>query len=178
MHRFSWHLRHAGPWDEDADRSGRNGPMVAPGTYRARLTVGDWSQTVSFAVQLDPRVASEGVVSEQDIGQQVELALRARDVLSDARLASARLERALESATPTARAELEGIRDDLVTDSRRYSQPMLIDQLSYLYGNLDHADQRVGKDAVDRYETLKRELDELVGRLERLLGSGESGDGP
>jgi photosystem II stability/assembly factor-like uncharacterized protein len=177
MHRFTWRLRHAGPWDEDSDRSGRNGPMVAPGSYRARLTLGDWSQTASFAVQLDPRVAAEGVVSEQEIGQQVELALRARDALSDARLAAARLERALEGAAAAARAELEKIRGELVTDSRRYSQPMLIDQLSYLYGNLDHADQRAGKDAMDRYQSLKRELDELVGRLERLIGSGESGAG-
>ena len=32
------------------------GPIVVPGSYQAKLTVGDWSQTQGFTVLADPRV--------------------------------------------------------------------------------------------------------------------------
>ena len=51
MHRFVWDLQHTGPWDSDEKRSGRDGPMAAPGTYQARLTSGDWTQTVSLVTK-------------------------------------------------------------------------------------------------------------------------------
>ena len=170
MHRFTWQLRYPGPWHEDAERSGRMGPMVAPGSYQARFTLGSWSRTVSFEAKLDPRVVAEGYVSSEDIVAQVELGLKARDALSRARLASARLDDALTSATGATRTALEELKQELVTAPRRYSQPMLIDQLSYLYANLDRADQRPGVDAFERYQSLKRQLDEQVAKLDELLG--------
>ncbi len=156
--------------------------MVAPGSYRARLTLGTWSQTVSFEAKLDPRVVAEGYVSSEDIAAQVELSLKARDALSSARLAGARLDDALESATGARRTALEEIQKELVTAPRRYSQPMLIDQLSYLYSNLDRADQRPGVDAVERYQSLRRQLDEQVAKLDELTGGvddseDDAGDG-
>ena len=178
MHRFTWQLRYPGPWHEDAERSGRNGPLVAPGNYHARLTLGNWSSTVSFKARLDPRVAKEGFVSSEDIAAQVELSLKARDALSSVRLAAARLDDALESATGATRTALAEIRKELVTAPRRYSQPMLIDQLSYLYSNLDRADQRPGVDAVERYQSLRRQLDEQVAKLDELTGvTDDAGDG-
>lgn len=65
---------------------------------------------------------------------------------------------------------------------RRYSQPMLIDQLSYLYSNLDRADQRPGVDAVERYQSPRRQLDEQVAKLDELTGGvddseDDAGDG-
>jgi hypothetical protein len=38
---------------------------------------------------------------------------------------------------------------------------MLIDQISYLYSMLDQADQVPGKDAYDRYTTLREKLTAL-----------------
>ncbi len=182
MHRFTWQLRYPGPWHEDAERSGRMGPMVAPGSYRARLTLGKWSQTVSFEAKLDPRVVAEGYVSSEDIAVQVELGLKTRDALSNARLATARLDDALSSGTGATRTALEEIQKELVTAPRRYSQPMLIDQLSYLYSNLDRADQRPGVDAVERYQSPRRQLDEQVAKLDELTGGvddseDDAGDG-
>ena len=150
--------------------------MVAPGTYQARLTMGEWSRTVSFEAKIDPRVVAEGFVSREDIAAQVDLALKARDALSDARLGAARIEQALEGATGANRNVLEEIQKELVTPARRYSQPMLIDQLSYLYGNLDRADQRPGVDALERYQSLKSELDEQVAKLTDVIGSTEDGN--
>ena len=173
MHRFTWDLRHAGPWDEDVSTSGRGGPMAAPGTYQARLKVGDWTETVSFEAHMDPRIVKEGYVSAEDVTGQVSLALKARDALSRARLAASRLEKALESALGGQKDALEQIDEDLITVSRRYSQPMLVDQITYLYQNLDHADQRAGRDAVERYESLASQLEEQIGKLDEILGATE-----
>ncbi len=171
--RFTWDLRHAGAWHAEEKHSGRDGPMVAPGTYQARLTVGDWSETVSFEAKIDPRVVAEGHVTDEDLAAQVKLALDARDALSRSRLAVSRIDKALSEAEGTKKTDLEALRKELVTAPRRYSQPMLVDQLDYLYGNLDTADQRPGKDATDRYEALNRQLEELTGRLDELLGTTE-----
>jgi photosystem II stability/assembly factor-like uncharacterized protein len=177
MNRFVWDLRHPGAWSPDARRSGRGGPLVAPGTYRARLTVGDWSETVSFRALLDPRVSNEGRVSEADVTAQVELALRARDALSNGRLAADRLKKALETASPSDRAALEEIQNVLVAAPVRYSRPMIVDQMEYLYENLDAADQRPGADAYKRYQDLLGQLEEQIERIDRIVGATDAAAG-
>ena len=147
--------------------------MAAPGAYQARLRVGDWTEVVSFEARMDPRIVKEGYVSAEDVTGQVSLALKARDALSRARLAASRLEKALESASDGQKAALEQIDEDLNTVSRRYSQPMLVDQIAYLYQNLDRADQRAGRDAVERYESLASQLEEQIGKLDEILGATE-----
>ena len=70
--------------------------------------------------------------------------------------------------------ELEEIEKQFVTDQAegvRYPQPMLIDQFGYLYSNLDRADQKVGRDATQRFEQLRGLLDGYVERLERLIAT-------
>ena len=46
---------------------------------------------------------------------------------------------------------------------------MLIAQLSYLYDNLDEADQEPGADAYERYAELEGLLRDYVAELERIL---------
>ena len=50
-----------------------------------------------------------------------------------------------------------------------YPTPMLIAQLSYLYSNLDRADQEPGTDAYERYTELEGLLSEYIDELERIL---------
>jgi hypothetical protein len=169
MHRFVWELRYPGP-SGGGGRSSR-GPMVAPGQYRVRLTMGDWSEEREFQVRMDPRVLQEGVTAE-DVQAQLELSLKVRDALSQARDAAGRLTKAADAEDGAAlvdRPELEEIRSQLVTKAVRYSQPMLVDQLSYLYGNLGTADQKPGRDAYLRFETLSQELEEILGKLDEVL---------
>jgi hypothetical protein len=167
LHRFVWDLRYPGPWHANAERSGRRGPLVPAGTYQARLTLGTWTRTVSFDVRLDPRVVKEGVTAE-DVAAQAKLALEVRDALSRARSMAARLDDALKPASAgSERArKLRAIRDALVTAGVRYSRPMLVDQLEYLYQNLGRADQRPGQDALARHQELSRALDALLKQLE------------
>src|SRR5262249_42140367 len=66
MNRFVWDLRYAGgPTAPGGDGEGGGfsgqGPLVAPGTYRARLSAGGVTRTESFVVKIDPRVAKDGV---------------------------------------------------------------------------------------------------------------------
>jgi hypothetical protein len=52
---------------------------------------------------------------------------------------------------------------DLITSkSVAYSQPMLIDQISYLREMLNTADQLPGKDAYDRFKSLKMDVEDLL----------------
>jgi hypothetical protein len=174
LHRFSWDLRHPGPWDEDQKRSGRSGPMVAPGTYQARMTVGDWSHTVSFEAKMDPRVVKEGITKE-DVDAQVTLALKVRDAFSNARLAAAKVEKAL--AERPSDSTLLAIKQQLITEPPPYPQPMIVDQFEYLYENLQRADQRPGRDAYERYEALNDALQKQVQKLEQLLQTTDGNGG-
>jgi len=59
LNRASWDLRHAGPTEvpDSTNDAGRlnTGPMVVPGEYRLRLTVGDESHEQPITVLQDPR---------------------------------------------------------------------------------------------------------------------------
>ena len=175
-HRFTWDLTYPGPWDANPARSGRGGPMVPPGMYTARLAAGDWSASRSFEVMLDPRVAAEGI-GLQVVERQVELALQARDALSEGRLAVHRINEARQRGGGSLADEIEAIERELVTAPIRYSRPMLVDQLQYLYSNLTRADQEPGQDAIVRYDQLHTALEEHVTRLEQLLRVTISDDG-
>ncbi len=70
MHRFIWDGRHAGPWSEDSQRSGRQGPYAVPGTYSARLTVAGRSQTQRFALMADPRIIADGATQQDFVDQR------------------------------------------------------------------------------------------------------------
>ena len=178
-HRFTWDLSHPGPWAPQPGRSGRGGPMVPPGTYTARLSAGDWSASRTFEVMLDPRVAAEGI-DEGLVRRQVDFALEVRDALSEARLAVHRIDEARERGGGRLAAEVEAVERELVTEPRRYSRPMLVDQLQYLYGNLSRADQEPGADAVRRYDQLNTVLQGHIRTLERLLRANisDGGGGP
>ena len=63
---------------------GGGGPMVPPGTYRARLTAGGVTKTEPIVVKIDPRVAKDGITAA-DLAEQTKLGLKVRDQLADAR---------------------------------------------------------------------------------------------
>ena len=50
-----------------------------------------------------------------------------------------------------------------------YQTPMLIDQLSYLYGMTSRADQRPGTDAYERLQILEVELERHIETLQRIM---------
>ena len=176
LNRFVWNLAHAGPWDASEARSGRNGPMVVPGTYTLRLTAGGQTATRPLLVRADPRVARDGITPAV-LTEQLAHNLRVRDLVSEANQAVARLRAAktrLTSAGPAGAstlARLTTIEGRLVTPPVRYSRPGLQAHIAYLYGLTTRADQRVGRDAADRYRALRSALDREVTQLDAVLGA-------
>jgi hypothetical protein len=171
MHRFIWDLRYPGPWEQGTRRAGRGalGPLAAPGTYTVRLTVDGAIERAPLVLRADPRVTADGV-TQADLEQQLAHNLRVRDAVSRANHLRARVDSArkrLANATGAAADTLRlltGLHDALVTAPIRYSEPRLLDQLTYLYGMTMNADQRIGRDAVERLAELERQLDELEKR--------------
>ena len=156
--------------------------MVPPGNYQVRLTVGsDWSKTEHLEVLIDPRIETDGV-TQQDLEQQAELGLLVRDAITESRSAVSRLGAARKSlegksdaASKDADARLAEIQKRLVTGPVRYDMPMVADQLQYLNGMINTADQKLGRDAFERYEELKVALDSIVADLEGVLAHIETG---
>jgi len=178
-HRFAWDMRHPGPWDKDDKRSGRGGPLAAPGDYRVRLTVDGKPLTQPLWLIMDPRVAATGI-TEDDLRAQEQLTLQIIELESRAKqladavkeerksLKDARSENDSKAAREDKRlAELEA---QLTTAEGRYTQNMLSDQIRYLRGMLQGADQRPGQDAYQRYESLRRTFNDLVAEWRDLKG--------
>jgi hypothetical protein len=174
LNRFVWDLSYPGPRDGNG-RAGGNGPTAVPGRYQLRLTLNGQSQTQPLVLQEDPRVAKDGVTIA-DLRDQFQHNVRVRDLVSDVNRAvarvrdtRARLRDATGSAADTV-AKVRALEAKLVTPAIRYSTPGLQAHITYLYGMTNQADQRVGRDAKERYAVLRRELDGIVSQLNQLLG--------
>ena len=171
LHRFVWDLRHDAPGGQ-----GR-GPMAVPGRYTVRLSAGDWSATEPLELRIDPRVASDGV-TVADLQLQLEHNMRVGELMVDARELLRRVRALEEGATGEVAAEAERIRLQLVPpeDISSYPPRMLINHIGYLQSMTMRADQRPGRDAVQRYQELRGRVDALaaeVSALERRVAGRE-----
>lgn len=174
--RFYWDLTTAGPWSADARQSGRNGPMIPPGSYTVRLTVGGWKSEAPLVVRVDPRATRDGVTLSV-LQEQYAHNVRARDLVSEVNQLVARVDGARKrlgsgaGAAADTLAKLNDLRAKLVTPPVRYSKPELQAHIQYLYSMTIGADQKVGRDAVERFRQLRLELDERQKEAKALLPS-------
>lgn len=172
MQRFTWDMRYPGPWAPNAPEGGPNGPIAAPGKYSVRLTANGQTQTRTFELEADPRVLGDGV-TQADLEQQVAFQLKVRDAQSDARRLQQAVEQAMQKAgvKPPAPAPpgtrpmdlkfehpLQKLWATLVDMPGPYPQPMLLNQLNNIARMIGQADQKIGKDAVDRFNDLMKDL--------------------
>ncbi|GAC1665988.1 MAG: hypothetical protein NVS9B2_05540 [Steroidobacteraceae bacterium] len=75
--RFAWDLRWEDPQKIPGafySDEGPRGPLVTPGHYQVRLTVGGKSQTAPLEIVLDPRL--RGQVTDQDVRELADLSMR------------------------------------------------------------------------------------------------------
>jgi photosystem II stability/assembly factor-like uncharacterized protein len=161
MHRFTWDMRYPGPWQSAARPEGPNGPMAVPGKYSVRLTAGAWTATQPLMLVEDPRVTRSGITTT-DLRAQFEHNIRVRELVSNVNRLVARVRAARQS--PRA-AELAA---RLITPPIRYSKPALQTHITYLYSLTTGADQKVGRDAVERYAVLRKELDAITVEVDAL----------
>ncbi len=160
MNRFVWDLRYPGGpagtgGDMESGGGAGNGPLVAPGTYRARLSANGMVKTEAFTVKIDPRVAKDGVTAA-DLAEQTRFALKVRNSLAEARQLAQRLRQAIEARRGDS-VKLQPVLDRLVTKSGPYEDQMFIDQLSNVAREIGQADQKVGASAYERYNDLLKE---------------------
>ena len=195
LNRAGWDLRHGGPETvDDAVYFGSTpGPMVAPGTYRVRLTVGAWSQERAFELLPDPRVD----LTPDERRAQFDLMIRIRDRIQEAHDAirsirsvreqvKAKAELAadggygdeLPALADTIAERLTAVEEQLMQTKNESRQdplnfpPKIDAQLVYLYAVVGGADAPPTDGAYERFDDLSRELDAILAELRQTL-SGE-----
>ena len=171
LNRFGWDLRQKGPWHKEDKRRFKNGPMVPPGQYMVKLTVGDNVMAHEFEVLADPRVKAAGM-TEQMFDMQQGMQQKVMALLTEARLFQDQLEK--ESKTleekgeeaPNGRLEkVTSVLKELKNDEGAYPQQMLVSQISYIYNMVNGADQQIGKDVELRFAELKEQLKNLKAQV-------------
>ncbi len=168
LNRFVWDLRN------------QAGVILPPGQFQARLKVGSSTWTETFNVLIDPRIAEDGITIA-DLQEQFEHNVRMRELVNSVnqmgtrvRDAQARLRSTPEAKTDTAN-RLNAIAAKLFTEPVRYSKPGLQAHITYLAGMTANVDQKVGRDAIERFEVLRKELEGLRAELDGLLGTAPPG---
>ena len=180
LNRLVWDVRNAA------------GVTVPPGRYRALLTVGKKdgnirrSQEQPFNVLIDPRVAEDGV-TVADLQEQFEHNMRMRILIISVNELAARVRDAqtkLRNA-PTNDGDtlnrVNAIAAKLLTEPVRYGKPGLQAHITYLAGMTANIDQKIGRDAIERYEVLRKELEAVRADVNRVLGPAQpvaAGNGP
>ena len=152
LNRFIWDMSYPGPWTPTGARG--RGPVAPPGTYSVRLTAKGETSTQSLTLRADPRIAKDGI-TQAVLDEQFAFNMRVRDLVSDANRFAAQLRSA---NAPELAAEF-------FTPTVRYSRPGLLSHITYLYSMSLGADQKIGRDALERYAELRKALDALKARL-------------
>jgi photosystem II stability/assembly factor-like uncharacterized protein len=163
INRFVWDVR-----DQE-------GVTVPPANYQARLKVGDLELTQPFTVRIDPNVAADGV-TVADLQQQYEHNTRMRQLVTGVtqlvarvRDAQDRARNGSDSGLGAKKRDIDAVAGELLTEPVRYGKPGLLAQAAYLASMTTSADQKVGKDALERYDVLKKDFDRLRADVDRLL---------
>jgi photosystem II stability/assembly factor-like uncharacterized protein len=162
LNRFVWDVRH------------QEGVTVPPGQYQARLKIDATTLTENFNVLIDPRVADDGV-TVADLREQFEHNMRMRELVNSATQIAARVRDAQTRLRNASGADREtadrvnAIAERLFTPQVRYSKPGLQAHITYLAGMTANIDQKIGRDAIERYEVLRKELDEIRVQLDGVV---------
>jgi hypothetical protein len=163
LNRFVWDVRN------------QAGVAMPPGSYQARLKVGEVALTQPFKVLIDPRVAEDGVTAA-DLREQFAHNMRVRDLVASVnqvvlrvRDAQNKLKGATGADADKAKA-IDAIAGKLLTEPVRYGKPGLQAHISYLSGMTGGADQKIGQDAVERCGVLEKELAAIKAQVDKLLG--------
>jgi photosystem II stability/assembly factor-like uncharacterized protein len=157
------------------DVKNQAGVIVLPGQYQARLKIGAAVLTETFSVLIDPRIAEDGVTLA-DLQEQFEHNMRVRELVTGVNQLVTRIRDAQTKlrATPGAEANkltaVNAIAAKLITEPVRYGKPGLQAQITYLAGMTANVDQKIGRDAIQRYAVLKKEFEVIRAEVDRISG--------
>lgn len=160
INRFEWDLREKGAWSSNKSRSYKNGPMVPPGSYTAKLTVDGKTLEQSFQILMDPRLEQEGV-SLETIKEQLALQNKVNQLLSEARKFQSDLEKKIkETKNKEEKEELENLLKTIKNDEGAYPQQMMVAQISYLSNIIGRADKKPGNEEIERFKELQEQFNQ------------------
>jgi photosystem II stability/assembly factor-like uncharacterized protein len=165
LNRFVWDVRN------------QDQLLVAPGSYRVRLKVAEIAQTQPLVVRIDPRVAADGV-TDADLREQFEHNTRMRRLMSRVNALAVRIRSTQgrpQGATgggADAAARVNALAARVFTEPVRYGKPGIQAHITYLAEMTTAVDQKIGRDAIERHDVLKKELDALEAEADRVLGRG------
>jgi hypothetical protein len=190
MNRYVWNLRYP-----DATvfpgmilwAGSTSGPRVPPGKYTVRLTVEGKTQTQSFELKKDPRLAT----SPEDYAKQLSLSLQVRDKLSETNEAVIRIrgirkqiddytKRDSKKVADAAKAlsqKLTEVEEALYQTKLRSSQdPLnfpikLNNKLAHVLSVVQSSDDQPTQQSYMVYEELATQVNVQLKRLETLLGA-------
>jgi hypothetical protein len=128
---------------------------------------------------IDPRIAAEGVTNA-DLVEQYEHNVKMRALQADVDQTLARVNTArskLQGATGAdadKAKQVQAIYEKIVAtpEGVRYNKPGLQEHVRYLAGMTANVDQKIGRDAIERYNELKKELDAIKADLDKVIGPG------
>lgn len=153
INRFRWDMRQKGAWSPNERIRYKRGPLVAPGTYTARLIVNGKSVAQNFEIKIDPKVEKDGI-SQTDIEDQIAMQQKVIGLLSKTRRLQANLEKDSSAKAKEVLRKMKNARG-------AYPQQMFTSQVSYLLNMISTADQKPGDEAAKRFQELKKQFDEL-----------------
>ncbi|MEE9562705.1 MAG: glycosyl hydrolase, partial [Thermoanaerobaculia bacterium] len=192
LNRYVWNLRlHDAELAKDAVLWGLAwGPKVPPGSYQARLSVGDSSQTTSFEVKADPRIDTSQSDFEtqfalaKSIWQSVTDSHTALDKIRDIRTQVEDIERRLDTvgkgeglgeAAKVVNDRLTEIEKQIYETRNEAGQdilnypPKLDNQLVGLMSVVESGDARPTDGAVELYQELVAQLDSFEAGIDAVV---------
>jgi photosystem II stability/assembly factor-like uncharacterized protein len=199
LNRFTWDLREKGPEIPQGvvHWGGSPGLKVVPGSFRARLSSGDWSQTQPLEVTLTPSLTTTvAELKEQHaFGKEVASEITSlfavlrgiRDVKSQAdavldRVKKAGLESAeVQAAVDAAKTKLSELEESITQVKSKSGQdpinfpPQIDNQLTSLYGYVAEGDFPPTAGAHERFTDLKPELQRIRGRFDEIVAAEVAG---
>ncbi len=186
--RYVWNLRLADPrLTDDAVVWGWTvGPRVPPGTYQARLTVGEWSDSATFEVVRDPRteIPQEALEEQYELARNIWQALTRchdavgliRDVRGQttgtaSRLDDEKVQQKVDELSDTL-TEIEGQLHQTKLESSQdvlNFPPQLDNQLVFLQSVVESTAGRPTVGSRERFQELNAELVRLETELNSVL---------
>jgi photosystem II stability/assembly factor-like uncharacterized protein len=186
--RWVWNLRlpDATMIDEAVLWGSAAGPMVPPGTYQVRMTVGEWSATESFDVVVDPRqeIEPEALEARYQLAREIwnELS-RSHELIDTCATVRSRVEGWSErvdteefaSLSAEVVERLDGVEGAIRQTKLESSQdmlnftPKLDNQLVYLRSVVEAAPGHPTTASRERFAELQAELDGIETTLDTVL---------
>ena len=167
MNRFAWDARN------------QQGVTLPPGQYQVRLKTGGVTLTQPLNLLIDPRVAADGV-TVADLQEQFSHNMHMRELAGGVNQLVTRVREAQNKLRNSAGSDantlnrVNALAARLLTEPVRYGKPGLQAHVTYLASMTANVDQKIGRDAIERYDVLKKEFEALRAEVDQVLGSNSS----